>query len=81
MAFINRISPYRIRIIQVIQFPVVADFSSPERSPERAIVLPPASALALASASALAAVSALAKCSRFTLKFLRSHSFYTLWLI
>ena len=41
-------------------------FSSPGRSPGRAIVLPPASALALAlalaSALALAAVSALAKC-------------------
>ena len=33
-------------------------FSSPERSPGRAIVLPPA----LASALALAAASALAKC-------------------
>ena len=41
-------------------------FSSPGRSPGRAIVLPPASALAsssaLALASALAAASALAKC-------------------
>ena len=39
-------------------------FSSPGRSPGRAIVLPPASALALASAlkAALAAASALAKC-------------------
>ena len=35
-------------------------FSSPGRSPGRAIVLPPASALALKSA--LAAASALAKC-------------------
>ena len=36
----------------------MAFFSSPGRSPERAIILPPASALALA----LAAASALAKC-------------------
>ena len=35
-------------------------FSSPGRSPGRAIVLPPASLSALALASALAAVSALA---------------------
>ena len=37
-------------------------FRSPGRSPGRATVLPPASALALAFASVLAAASALAKC-------------------
>ena len=42
-------------------------FSSAGRSPERAIVLPPASALALASASAAASASAVAK--SLTLKF------------
>ena len=41
----------------------MALISSPGRSPVRAIVLPPASALALASASASA------KCLSFTLKF------------
>ena len=48
--------------------------SSPGRSPGRAIVLPPASALALALASALASAasvaSALANVKVFTLKFL-----------
>ena len=49
-------------------------FSSPGRSPGRAIVLPPASALAFASALplmlalALAAASALAKCLSFYVK-------------
>ena len=37
-------------------------FSSPGRSPGRAIVLPPVSALVLALASALAAVREKAKC-------------------
>ena len=40
-------------------------FSSSGRSPGRAIVLPPPSALALALASALALVSALAECLSF----------------
>ena len=44
--------------------PSVNIFSSPGRSPERATVLPPASALALASAAA----SVLAKCLSFYVK-------------
>ena len=43
-----------------VRMGLIAIFSSPGRSPGRAIVLPPASALALASA--LAAESVLAKC-------------------
>ena len=50
-----------------IMFLLSVTFSSPGRSPGRAIVLPPASALASASALVSAAASVLAK--SLTLKF------------
>ena len=61
---------YRVlAILSAVGFKDLFIVSWPGRSPRRAIVLPPASALAAVAASALAAAAALAKCLSFMLKF------------